>query len=102
DGIAVPLRARGPVGSGRIVDRSPISRPAVNRFSHFPLPLLAAAFLASAGLAPAAFGAKVVSDIVAADKRRESVDLALRLAKVSPPAPLPAKLAQPFAPAGFD
>lgn len=74
----------------------------MKRRPRIPLPVLAVALLASAGLAPAAFGDKIVSDIAPAEKRRESVDLALRLAKVTPPAPLPAKLAQPFAPAGFN
>jgi len=70
----------------------------------FRLPFVpfAAVLLAATGLAPAAFADKVASDIAPAEKRRDSVELALRLAKVTPPAPLPAKLAQPFAPPGFD
>ena len=45
---------------------------------------------------------KPKSDILAPDKRRASVDLALLLTRPPEPAPLPADLAQPFNPSGFD
>lgn len=42
------------------------------------------------------------SDISAPEKRRVTVELANRLAKPEPVAPLPEQLAMPFAPPGFD
>jgi hypothetical protein len=49
-----------------------------------------------------ALAAKVTSDLVPPAKRQASVELAERLAKRTPPAPLPADLASPFNPPGFD
>lgn len=61
-----------------------------------------ALLLAAAGLALAAVRGKQPSDIAPPEKRREVVELALHLAKIMPARPLPAKLAQPFAPPGFN
>lgn len=45
---------------------------------------------------------KVKSDLVPPDKRRASVELGQRLTRPPTPEPLPADLAQPFNPPGFD
>lgn len=45
---------------------------------------------------------KVKSDILGADKRRATVELAQQLTRPPVPEPLPADLAQPFNPPGFD
>ncbi len=52
-------------------------------------------------LAPAA-RARVESELAPPDKRKVSVEKAVALAKMVPPAPLPAEVDQPFAPPGFD
>ena len=46
--------------------------------------------------------AKPVSDLVSPEKRRSVVDQALRLTRPAEPVPLPADLAHPFNPPGFD
>ena len=45
---------------------------------------------------------KPKSDLALPDKRRATVELALKLTQPPTPEPLPADLAQPFSPAGFD
>lgn len=52
-------------------------------------------------LAPAA-RARVESELAPPDKRKATVEKAVALAKMVPPAPLPATVDQPFAPPGFD
>lgn len=74
----------------------------MNRIAPLSLPGLGAAFLAAACLAAPAASAKAVSDIATSETRRETVELALGLARTPPLPRLPAKLAQPFAPPGFD
>jgi hypothetical protein len=58
-------------------------------------------FLFVCGPVFAAVG-KSLADIVSPEKRRVTVDLAVRLARAPEPAPLPAELAQPFNPSNFD
>jgi hypothetical protein len=48
------------------------------------------------------FGARAVSDLAPPAKRQASVDLAERLAKHTPPAPMPADLRSPFNPPDFE
>lgn len=55
------------------------------------------------GLAPAAtVWAKPLTDLVSPEKRRSIVEQFQRHTRPSEPVPLPADLAQPFNPAGFD
>lgn len=55
------------------------------------------------GVVPAAtLAAKPLSDLVSTDRRRQVVEQAQRLMRPSEPAPLPAELAQPFNPPGFE
>lgn len=56
--------------------------------------------LGLAAALPAA--AKPLSDLVSPEKRRATVDLSQRLTRPPEPVPLPADLAQPFNPPGFD
>ena len=65
------------------------------------LPAALVALVAFAALAPRAL-ARVESEIAAPDKRRVSVEKAASLAKQTKAAPLPAEIAQPFAPPGFE
>jgi hypothetical protein len=69
-------------------------------------PLVFVLLLGSVGalgvVATASAAEKVKSDLVASDKRRVSVELAQQLTRPPEPAPLPANLAQPFNPPGFD
>jgi hypothetical protein len=62
--------------------------------------LLALALVSIAGAADKPDKPK--SDLTPPDKRRATVDLALKLTQPPTPEPLPADLAQPFNPAGFD
>jgi hypothetical protein len=62
------------------------------------LTLVACAFSVVASLA----SAKPLSDLVSPEKRRTTVELAQRLTRPPEPLPLPADLAQPFNPVGFD
>ena len=58
--------------------------------------------LIALGAFPAVARARVPSEIETPDIRRISVEKAALIAKRSKAAPLPAELAQPFAPAGFE
>jgi hypothetical protein len=58
--------------------------------------------LAALASTPLWSAAGVKSDLVPPQKRQETVDKATRLTKASPPLQLPAEMAQPFNPAGFD
>jgi hypothetical protein len=48
------------------------------------------------------FAAKPLSDLVSPERRRVTVELAQRLTRPPEPVPVPADLAHPFNPAGFD
>jgi hypothetical protein len=63
--------------------------------------LLSAVLLVGLGSTPRAFG-KTVSDLAPPEKRRATVEQALRLTRPPEPVALPAEIAQPFNPPGFD
>lgn len=65
------------------------------------LALITAGLLVGLVASPAALG-KTVSDLVTPEKRRTTVELALRLTRPPEPIALPAEIAQPFNPPGFD
>jgi hypothetical protein len=65
------------------------------------LALITAGLLVGLVASPAALG-KTVSDLVTPEKRRTTVELALRLTRPPEPVALPAEIAQPFNPPGFD
>ena len=67
---------------------------------HIP-PAALAALVALAVFGPSAF-ARVDSEIASPEKRRVSVDQAVKLAKQTKAAALPAEIALPFAPPGFE
>jgi len=67
---------------------------------HIP-PAALAALVAFAVFGPSAF-ARVESEIAAPEKRRVSVERAVSLAKQTKAAALPAEIAPPFAPPGFE
>lgn len=60
------------------------------------------ASLATGVLAGSALAAKVTPDLIPAPRRQPAVDTALRLAGRTSPPDLPANLANPFNPPGFD
>lgn len=64
--------------------------------------LLAGAVGAPLGVGPASAAEKVKSDLISPDKRRVTVEVAQQLTRPPEPAALPADLAQPFNPTGFD
>jgi hypothetical protein len=64
--------------------------------------LFAAAAVAAVMLAPTVRAAKSASDLLPPDLRRAVVERAQKLAQPVAAAPLPAELASPFSPAGFD
>jgi hypothetical protein len=65
--------------------------------------LLALALVSTAGAADKSDKSdKPKSDLVPPDKRRVTVELGVRLTQPPTPEPLPADLAQPFNPPGFD
>ena len=68
-----------------------------------PIAVLALALaLALALVAPLFAANKPLSDLVSPEKRRVTVELAQRLTRSPEPVPVPADLAHPFNPAGFD
>ena len=72
-----------------------------------PRALLRAALVLAAALAglaggAATAGARTLSDLNVPDRRKAVVEMARRIEKVAPLAPLPADLRQPFNPPGFE